>query len=129
MADTNRTRKRTRRRKGAGKRSADSRWMDLDLQYLTPTPTDRHDWERNREHTWTQWSDMTEEERPVGSKKAPLAAIVLDWKGHFGPVFDMRGRRRTLTTEHLEEYADLAGPGCTEWLEAATEIFIGDTDQ
>lgn len=86
--------------------------MNPDLALLTPTPLQRRDWGRARAFVWEAWGELSEEDRPEGSKYAPIAAIVIDWEWHLGP--------RNLTDESLDEYERLAGSGfqeCRKFLE------------
>ena len=110
---TDRTRRRTKRARSAGS-DGGSRWFDHKLALLTPTPKDRMDWNRVRADVWQIWGTTAPENRPDGSKLAPIAALTLDWNGHYGPVFDSRGRRVPLTEEAIADYAALAGPGFEE---------------
>jgi len=89
--------------------------MDHKLQLLTPTPRDRLEWERNRNAVWTFWAALEIDERPEGSKLAPVAAIIFDWNGHFGPIHDETGRRVALTEDRINEYAERAGAGFDEY--------------
>jgi len=118
---TSRTRRRTKRNKGVGT-SKSSRWFNTKLQLLSPTPRDRADWSKVREDVWDLWAETPKEDRPEGSKLAPVAAIVLDWRGHYGPVFDERGRRIDLSIEKIEEYEELAGEGFSECKESLLKI-------
>lgn len=119
---TSRVRQRTKKRSNTVS-SRDSRWFDRRLQLLTPTPKDRHDWDKHRKITWTTWSKLSKEDRPEGSKLAPVAAIVLDWGGHLGPVFDFRGRRIDITNKSLDDYEKIAGPGFKECREYIKNIY------
>lgn len=112
---TDRTRRRVKRQTG-GREVNEGQWFDPDLALLSPTPKQRHDWERVRKMAWDKWAQMKPEDRPEGNRFAVVGALVMDWENHLGP--------RPLTEESLIDYRELAGPGFDECMNYLKNEFL-----